>query len=82
MLTSIISNYLEPRFGSVQIEAPQGVYLVVSVRLRNGTKRWLEVHEDNLAYADLLPKYLEEYDIASQLQEGNVTITRPLHEDN
>ena len=80
-LARILFDYLEPRFGKVEIEAPEGVYLLMSVRLRNRTKRWLKVHEDNLAFADLLPKYLDEYDIVSQLQERDVMITRPLHDN-
>ena len=81
-LAAIVSKYLERRFGKVDVETPQGVYLVVSVRLCNGTRRWLKVHEDNLDFADLLPKYFEEHDIGSQLKHGDVTITRPLHDQN
>jgi len=73
-----ISQYLEEAFGNVSEESPEGDYYVLSV-IVSGERRTLKVHRNLFIFADVVPGYLRNNDIAGQLERGNVEIAKPLH---
>lgn len=75
---SDVGQYPEEAFGNVTEERPEGDYYVLSV-IVCGERRTLKVHRNLFIFADVVPRYLQDNDIAGQLERGNVEIARPLH---
>jgi hypothetical protein len=71
-----VRAYLREHFQNVHEESPEGDYYVFGVMV-SGSYRNLKVHRNFFMFADLVPRYLRDNDIAGQLQRGGVEIAEP-----
>ncbi len=72
-----VRTYLLEHFQEVKDEPSQGDYYVFGV-IAHGIPREVKVHRNVFMFADLVPRYLRDHDIAQQLERGNVEIAEPL----
>jgi hypothetical protein len=71
-----VRAYLRKHFLSVTDEASQGDYYVFSV-IASGTPRVLKVHRNFFIFSELAARYLQDQNIAGQLERGNIEIAKP-----
>ena len=76
-----IRHYLRQHFQDVSDEPRQGDYYVFLMKLNSGDLRTLKVHRDLFIFSSLVPDYLRNHNLASQLQHEDVEIARPLGTD-
>ena len=73
-----VRRYLREHFDEVKDEPPQGNSYVFSIKLPLGVPREFKVHRNMVTLSGCIPAYLQENNLAGQLEGSNVQITNLL----